>query len=259
MKQIAKALLKDISLAGGSEKSISNFLSEWDNSLNDSRKYYLAATKYFRRSLPDALKAHRFYFQQESRGFGEDAFHVMWYLLSSKYSLTNFLEIGVYRGQTISLISLIGKLKGNPVHVYGISPFSSVGDSVSTYLNHIDYQQDTYKNFTFFSLEKPELMKAYSTDREAKDLIASKYWDCIYIDGSHDFEIVLEDWNLCSSHIRKGGIIVMDDSSFFTQAKLPFYAFKGHEGPSKVAEMVDKNRFKEVLRVGHNRVFERVL
>src|SRR5947209_416984 len=225
MMNVAKNLIKNLSLAGGSEEDVKAFLADWQNSLKDSRAYYLAATKYFKRYLPDELQNHRRYYQQEMRGFGEEAFHTMWYLLYAKYTVNNFLEIGVYRGQTISLLCLLAKLANRRLDVYGISPFSSAGDGVSQYLSHIDYKDDTEKNFAHFSLPKPSLLKAYSTDDAAKELIAAKQWDAIYIDGSHDFDIVLEDWKICSRHVRKGGIIVMDDASHFTKAKLPFYAF----------------------------------
>jgi len=38
--------------------------------------------------------------------------------------------------------------------------------------------------------------------------------------------------------------------------RLPFHSFKGHPGPSQVADEVGPD-FVEVLRVGHNRAFMR--
>ena len=52
---------------------------------------------------------------------------------------------------------------------------------------------------------------------------------------------------------------MLDDASLYANYKAPFFAFKGHPGPSKVAEEIKENpHFKEVLRVGHNRVFEKI-
>ena len=53
--------------------------------------------------LPFSIINHRVYFSKEFRGFGEEAFHSMWYLLLSEFKPKNCLEIGVYRGQIISL------------------------------------------------------------------------------------------------------------------------------------------------------------
>ena len=85
-------------------------------------KYYL---------LPRVIRVHRKYFSRKSRGFGEDAFHAAWEYIFRKYHLSNCLEIGVYRGQTISLWALLSRLQKRQVSIVGISPLSSAGDSVS--------------------------------------------------------------------------------------------------------------------------------
>lgn len=232
-------------------------IMNWENSLIDPRGYYLDAYRYFYKILPLEIVKHKEYFRLNKRGFGEDAFHVMWYLLYKKYQFTNFLEIGVYRGQVMSLISHIANLDNKSVSIVGISPFNKSGDSVSVY-PEIDYVKDINENFDAFSLAKPNLVNSYSTDEVAKEYIYSEIWDCIYIDGSHDYEIVKLDWENCSKNIKVGGIIIIDDSSLYTNFDNPFFAFKGHPGPSKLANEIDLSNFKEVLRVGHNRVFERL-
>ena len=140
-------------------------------------------------SLPDQIKQHRFYFSKNKRGFGEEAFHAMWYYLSERYSLRNFLEIGVYRGQTLSLVALIQMLSKKKQKVTGISPLKNIGDSLSTYVD-IDYRSDILSNFKIFNLNAPKIVEAYSTDPVAKETIESMPWDCIFIDGSHEYEIV---------------------------------------------------------------------
>jgi len=35
---------------------------------------------------------------ENRRGFGENAFHTMWYLLLEEFKPATFLEIGVFRG-----------------------------------------------------------------------------------------------------------------------------------------------------------------
>src|SRR6266480_6719652 len=64
---------------------------------------YFATDYHFHHFLPQVFVNHRHYFEQESRGFGEAAFHSMWYVLFEKFKPENALEIGVYRGQTITL------------------------------------------------------------------------------------------------------------------------------------------------------------
>jgi predicted O-methyltransferase YrrM len=169
-----------------------------------------------------------------------------------------FLEIGVYRGQVLSLVSLLqGILQINGT-VTGISPFLPAGDSVSRYRSDVDYREDTIKNFQYFKLPDPDLIKALSTDKSAFDKIRSGKWDMIYIDGNHDYEVAKQDWEICAQNLNRGGIIVLDDSALNTEYRPPAFATGGHPGPSQLAQEVDSSRFNEILRVGHNRVFQRI-
>ena len=73
------------------------------------------------------LKVHRDWVEQNSWGFGDRAFHYMWYLLLKDDVLTrhspSLLEIGVYKGQVISLWALVAQQLNRPVEITAISPF----------------------------------------------------------------------------------------------------------------------------------------
>jgi hypothetical protein len=209
------------------------------------------------KDFPSYLKQHRNYFVAGHRGFGEDAFHVMWWMLFRELRPARFLEIGVYRGQTLSLAALLQRELGINGCVIGISPFTASGDSVSRYLENVDYLADTKANFAHFALAEPELVRAFSTDVAARERVARESWDAIYIDGNHDYEIARADWDFCAAHVATGGIIVLDDSAMHTAYRAPAFATAGHPGPSKLASEVDSKRFREILRVGHNRIFQK--
>src|SRR5205823_3237998 len=101
--------------------------ANWDQSLKDPTGFYLECVRYFEQSLRPELKQHRAYFYNvptNRRGFGEDAFHVMWHLLLGEFRPANFLEIGVFRGQVISLAALWARLNSLPCEVWGISQFA---------------------------------------------------------------------------------------------------------------------------------------
>ena len=68
---------------------------------------YLRFLVDFYLGVPDNLQRHRYYYSQNQRGFGEDAFHAAWFRLFEGNKPINCLEIGVYRGQTISLWALL--------------------------------------------------------------------------------------------------------------------------------------------------------
>ncbi len=230
---------------------------QWEASLTDPTAFYLRCFHYFHTRLPHELQTHRQYFTQRKRGFGEDAFHTMWYLLFREFRPKSFLEIGVYRGQTISLAALLARLNQQPCEVFGISPFTPAGDSVSTYKSNIDYHDDTLANFDHFRLPRATLLRAFSTDDSAVKLISSRPWQAIYIDGNHDYDIARRDWEHCSRNVAPGGVIILDDSGLSTTFQPPLFATKGHPGPSKLAAEIDRKEFREILQVGHNRVFQK--
>jgi hypothetical protein len=227
---------------------------------NSRVEQYLYFHHSFWHKSPGWLQAHRSYYKLEQRGFGEDSFHVMWYLLMKELVPKNMLEIGVYRGQVISLWALIAQKLDMTCDIHGISPFSSAGDNVSVYLSNIDYYADVLSNFSYFSLDLPHLHRGFSTDPEMVNIIESNIWDMIFIDGSHDYEVVKNDFKVCASTLTDGGIIVLDDSALYTGFVPPAYSTAGHPGPSILAnEIVDANEFKEILSVGHNRVFQKII
>jgi hypothetical protein len=235
--------------------------SSWDKSLADPTEFYLDCHRFFHQHLPVEVREHRAFFFKDRKGFGEDAMHVMWWLLFNEFKPANFLEIGVFRGQIISLAALLARLNGTACRVQGISPFSSAGDagSVRHYRGDLDYLADTQANFEHFLLPPPDLLKAFSTDPEAVALVGSKAWDIIYIDGNHDYEVARQDWEICSRNVKKGGVIVLDDAGLSTSYRPPLFATAGHKGPSRLAREIDRGQFREILQVGHNRAFQRIV
>lgn len=243
-------------------KSISGAPSEiartdWPQSLSAPTEFYFRCCHYFDRTLPEEFRQHREYFAQNGRGFGEDAFHILWFILFREFRPKSFLEIGVFRGQSLSLAALLARDFKLDCFVQGVSPFSPAGDAVSKYRWDVDYYNDTLQNFAHFNLPAPSLLKAYSTDREATILIGSRTWDFIYIDGCHDYEIAKSDWELCAKNLSPDGLIVLDDASLDTDYRPPAFASAGHPGPSRLAKEISRPPFTEILRVGHNRVFQK--
>jgi hypothetical protein len=233
---------------------------EFQSSINNPTKFYRSCVAYYDQCLPEHIKRHRQYFSVDKRGFGEDAFHVMWSLLVERFKPVKFLEIGVYRGQVLSLISLLQRDYGLKPKNTGIGPFERIGDSASVddYGHCLDWIEDIRTNISHFGLSLPRLVKALSTDAIAIDAIKSSTWDMIYIDGNHDYEVVAEDWKNCIGSVRTGGIVVLDDSGLNSNYRPPPFASGGFPGPSQVANTICKRQFREILQVGHNRVFQRI-
>ena len=210
---------------------------------------------YYNYRLPKVVKEHREYIERSEKGFGESAFHAMWWKLLLEFKPENLLEIGVYRGQVVSLWTLIGKLVHRKTNVYGISPFTSFGDSVSEYMKNLDYYQDVQSTFDELNLEKPTFVREFSNAEVAVDLVKSKTWDMIYIDGGHDYKDVLFDYKLCLENLNIGGIIILDDASLHTDYKPESFSFAGHYGPSKVAREFADKEMNFIGAVGHINIY----
>lgn len=232
------------------------------NGQNWSRdQIYDNLCKYFYYDLPGDFYQHRHFFDQIAkgsyRGCGENPFHAMWYLLFKEFKPIHCLEIGVYRGQTISLWGLLGTYFQYNARISAISPFAPVGDEVSIYEEKLDYLEDTIENHAHFDLPTPEFCRALSTDPRALDLISSKKWDLIYIDGGHDYDVVLQDTKQAIKNLSPNGLIVMDDSSLYFNFSARDGRFQGHEGPSLVAkEMLESHQLELVIGVGHNNILK---
>jgi hypothetical protein len=168
------------------------------------------------------------------------------------------IEIGVYRGQVISLWALLARHLNYTIEIHAVSPFTPAADSCSTYSDEVDYLADTIRNFEYFGLALPTFHVGLSTDSPISRFIGDTSWDIAYIDGSHELEVANADFLACSQSMKPGGIIVFDDASLFTDYRPPRWSFGGHPGPSRVADRVDPTCFREILGVGHNRAFLRL-
>lgn len=249
-----RLLPKRIQILGDGE--LMSFAS-YENIKSERNEIYKIFDAYFYLNMPYIFFKHRLYFSSRHRGFGENAFHSMWYLLFRDFKPTNCLEIGVYRGQVISLWGLLSKYFHLESNIYAISPFSSSGDSVSKYLVELDYHEDTVINHKYFGLDIPILHRSFSTDKSASLIFKKHKWDLVYIDGCHDYDVVLSDLNNTIQNLNANGLIVMDDSSLYFNYKVTNGGFKGHPGPSQAAmEFIEKGYLELVFGVGHINIFK---
>lgn len=205
--------------------------------------------------LPQEFIKHREYFSEQGRGFGEDAFHAMWYYIFEQYKPVNVLEIGVFRGQTISLFKMLSNHFNYDANIWGLSPLAAVNDSVSIFPTDVDYEKDIQQNFSFFNLGNPNLFKGSSIEKNSRRFIKNRKWDLIYIDGNHDLPYVLSDYMNCADALTNNGILVIDDSSLNRNFER-IGSFKGHVAPSAVLDQIAVNEFELILSVGHNNVLK---
>jgi hypothetical protein len=209
------------------------------------------------------LIEHRRYVKQNNLGYGEDPFHVVWReIVKNSPNNFNFLEIGVYKGQILSLIKLLSKIYEKNGKILGVSPFNGAGDKYSKY-DSVDYLNTIQTLFNQFNLElniNDEIIQGSSIDDNIKTEIKNRgIFDIIYIDGCHDYDCVISDINLMKEITKIGSYIVMDDASCNKNIKRNG-AHKGHQDVCRAIsdEIESTDMFEEIICVGHNRVFIRL-
>ncbi len=211
------------------------------------------------------LKQHRDWVVKNNWGYGNRAFHWMWNILvHDAPDNFKFLEIGVFKGQTISLVSLLNKLYKKDGLVYGISPLDKSGDKYATHPD-LNYEELIQQIYYTFGLDASDLVliEGYSDDKKIIDLSKNEGpFDLLYIDGCHDYDVVVSDITNYADMLKMGGYMVLDDASNYLNIPdgLIRLDWRGLEDVSNaVRDTVEKDsRFIEYFAVGHNRVFKKI-
>jgi predicted O-methyltransferase YrrM len=228
------------------------------------------------------LAEHRRYVEQNQLGFGDPAFHALWQsLLASaqdRFGRAEVLEIGVFKGQVVSLWALLAKTHGWPLRIHAITPFEGQPLPVSRWWRGLqvrlnpwfrarlrsgdfyplnDYEQIVRRLFARYGLDFNSVrwIRGYSNAPEVLAAVQSGRFHVIYIDGSHTYQAVSTDLANYAPKVVPGGWLVMDDASY----DLPGTTFwKGYESVSRACRQLPGLGFKNVLNVGHNRLFEKL-
>jgi cephalosporin hydroxylase len=261
-------------------KTFHEYVSEYHNTEKDNNCLWQEFTELID-EVP-YLKEHRDWVEKYQWGFGDRAFHYMWHLILTqdilKRSNPALLEIGVYKGQVISLWSLIAAKVEKIPTIYAISPL--LGKKIlPRYFNRLMqllknkyredvkvgnfYQNEDYLNSIKLIYEQFDLnitsvniIKGYSQDSLVKTKIVNLEFDLIYVDGGHRYKEVSDDIAFYGKIVKLGGYIVFDDASFYLPGSI---FFKGYESVSKAVEELNTNKFVNILNVGHNRIFKRII
>jgi hypothetical protein len=227
------------------------------------------------------LARHRRHVENQKLGFGDPAFHALWARLLAtavkQFGRVDALEIGVFKGQVISLWSLLAQHHNWPVRVHAITPLSGQpmppsglwrsllfrlssrfrervqsGDFYATE----DYEAIVRAHFVEhgLSFDEVRLLRGYSTEEALRQQLAGEQFHLIYIDGDHTYAGASTDIEHYATKIVPGGWLVMDDAAF-DQPGTTFW--KGYETVSRACLLLPALGFKNIFNVGHNRVFQR--
>lgn len=161
------------------------------------------------------LVGHRGHVEEHRLGFGDRAFHAMWRLLLAeaheRFGNTDLLEIGVFKGQVVSLWALLARTYGWPVRIHAVTPFEGQPlpgfrwwRALQLRLNprfrervrsgdfypEDGYEQIVRRLFARYELdfESVRWFRGYSNAPEVLAAVRDAAFQIIYIDGAHTYE-----------------------------------------------------------------------
>jgi len=145
-----------------------------------------------------------------TQGYGELPFSWNWNLIIKNMGNNfNFLEVGVYKGRILSLIKLLSNIHKKECKIVGVTPLDNIGDKYSNYDND-DYYNAIRNGFynLKLSMENVSIIKGLSQDTDVLEKLKNmEMFDIIFIDGSHDYEIVCKDIINYIYFLKDGGYL----------------------------------------------------
>jgi len=210
-------------------------------------------------AIPE-LKAHRDWVEQNIFGFGERSFLWMWWLLIQEMPKEfTFVEIGVFRGQILSLIKLIADMQGKKVVRYGVTPLSTASDAGENKNWQSDYRADIEKMHDQFNIQKDyTILHGLSTDSNIISEAQKIKIDLLFVDGAHDFNSVVSDYFNYTPMVKNGGYVVCDDAC--NDLKMWWGAFQGQQSctDATISFFKGNEYFKFIGNVVHDRIYKKI-
>lgn len=224
---------------------------------NPEKHYAVDANMRFMVNETPELKAHRDWVESNIFGFGERSFHWLHKLLVDEMPKAfTFMEIGVFRGQVLSLYKLLADLQGKKASRYGITPLDGTDGHWDS-----NYTEDIKTIHKQFKLKQDyKILHGLSTDPEIVKQAQEIPVDILYIDGGHTKEVVDSDLRNYPQLVKQGGYLVIDDAC--NNMNMPFGFFQGIEPVTRAVLEWEKTEsgkgFEFLFNVVHNKVYRKL-
>jgi hypothetical protein len=207
------------------------------------------------------LSIHRNWIEENKWGYGDREFHWMWKLIVDQMPREfKFLEIGVFKGQTLSLISLIAQVQMKTCEAVGITPLDNSGDQYSNHpkTDYFTNIETVFNEFMIKTWSSTKLIRGYSNDDTVVAMSsAAGPYDIVLIDGCHDYPVVCSDINNYKKQVKSGGFLVIDDCNLFLD--VPEDRWGGFPDVSRAVQdcLENDDDFELQFAITHNRVWRK--
>lgn len=227
----------------------------WKDDINVQKEIH--ETFVARTNAIEELNRHRTFVENNIFGFGERSFPWLWWLVVQELPKEfTFLEIGVFKGQTLSLVKLLADMQDKIAFRYGVTPLSTEGGMWES-----DYKRDIEFLHDEFQLTKDYvILKGLSEDPEIIAKAKTIELDVLYIDGGHEERHITNDLVNYAPLVKPGGYMVIDDCCNTFQ--MPFGYFTGIQAVSNVVDKMlpprtPNDQWEFIFSCVHNRVYKR--
>lgn len=244
--------------------SIQSDFNLFTQEYKDTEEYNEFLYNHFENSVDkyDFLRTHCNIVAEHSLGYGEKAFRYLWLLLYSQMaSPCKFLEIGVYKGSILALSQLISSELNIDTTIFGVTPLNATGDKYSAYHDsNYEYDISYLYHLLDIPIDNTNIIHGLSTDDDVKkSVVENGPYDIVYVDGGHDYDVVINDLQLAENIVKLNGFLVLDDAASLLNFKKNHKGFKGHMDVGlAIRDYLDNNvNFKHIFACGHNRVWKR--
>lgn len=205
----------------------------------------------------ELLKKHRDFVEKNAFGFGERSFGWLFKLVIDEMPEEfSFLEIGVFRGSSLSLVKLLADKYNKKVNRYGVSPMDTSDGHWDS-----DYFHDVYHIHWSLGLDTDySIYHGLSTDEKIiKKARSTEKYNILYIDGGHTKEVVDSDLLHYPQMIKSGGYLMIDDCC--NDMNQPWGFFQGIQPVTDAVLEWEKTdigkEFEFVFNVVHLKVYKR--
>ncbi len=236
---------------------------DWSNAYQDTSEFNKLIIDTFanRTNEYPKIKLHRDFIEESQNrfnviyGHGHRSLQYLWKLLVDEMPESfSFLEIGVYKGQILSLIQMLADMSAKKPKIVGVTPLF---DAPFANYNRGPFIENIYRQFQLI-MSNTIILDGLSQDSKISSTVSDMApFDMVYIDGDHSYEATVFDIKNYGNMIKKGGFLIVDDCNDYKN--IPEGIFKGIiEVSNAVKDTVEKDpRFKEVLTCMHVRVWQK--
>jgi predicted O-methyltransferase YrrM len=139
----------------------------------------------------------------------------MW--LASQNNISLIAEVGSWKGHSTSFLAKEMLKTRNEFKIYAIDiwekweQYTIFEDSQKELLNEVRQSHDIFKKNIELANVQDYVIDIQADSHQGHMQFDDEYFDCVFLDADHKYEVVKKDIDLWYNKVRKGGILAGHD------------------------------------------------